>query len=124
MQVGVGGAYYLISRSFGLGGRRDWHPALSFANSLAYTLCLWPSRVLYARHADRRRFPELDDVSLAAVIVLMVTLFAARSTELALKLQRPIMVLIFASIFSLLAGSFYSEGPADPNWITLEAPAA
>ena len=53
--------------------------------------------------------------SLAAVIVLMVTLFAARSTELALKLQRPIMVLIFASIFSLLAGSFYSEGPADPN---------
>ena len=67
-------------------------------------------------------FPSWMMSSLAAVIVLLVTLFAARSTELALKLQRPIMVLIFASIFSLLAGSFYSEGPADPNWITLEAP--
>ena len=55
-------------------------------------------------------FPSWMLSSVAAVIVLLVTLFAARSTELALKLQRPIMVLIFASIFSLLAGSFYREG--------------
>ena len=31
------------------------------------------------------------------------------------------MVLIFASIGSLLVGSFYKEGPADPNWLNIEA---
>ena len=123
MQVGVGGAYYLISRSFGLevGGAIGIPLYLSQTLSLTlYAYGLAESFMLVMPTGVD--FPSWMMSSLAAVIVLMVTLFAARSTELALKLQRPIMVLIFASIFSLLAGSFYSEGPADPNWITLEAP--
>ena len=99
MRVGVGGAYFLISRSFGLeiGGAIGIPLYLSqvlsvtlYAYGLAESL-----RVLWA---------GLPVMPVAAVIVILVGAVAARSTELTLKLQLPIMALIAASIISLVLG--------------------
>jgi amino acid transporter len=102
MRVGVGGAYFLISRSFGLeiGG------AIGIPLYLSQVLSL----TLYAyglAESMRIVLPGLPGWSLqviAGVIVVGVTMIAARSTELTLKLQVPILALIAASLLSLVMG--------------------
>jgi len=99
MRVGVGGAYFLISRSFGLevGG------AIGIPLYLSQVL----SVTLYAyglAESFRIVIPTLPVMPVAALIVLGVTAVAARSTALTLKLQLPIMVLIGCSILSLILG--------------------
>jgi amino acid transporter len=101
MRVGVGGAYWLISRSMGveLGG------ALGIPLYLSQVL----SVTLYAfglAESVRIFFP-IDDGTvqiLAAGIVVAVVLLAIKSTELALKAQIPIMVMIGISLIALVAG--------------------
>lgn len=111
MRVGVGGAYFLISRSFGLelGGAVGIPLYLSqvlsvtlYAFGLAESLrFLWPS------------MPDALVPVLAAVIVVAVGAVAARSIELALKLQLPIMAFIAASILSLLLGADWGTSHVD-----------
>lgn len=101
-RVGVGGAYFLISRSFGLevGGAIGIPLYLSQVLSLsmyAFGLgesvrILWPSA------------PDLWIRILAALIVLGVTFVAAKSTRITLLLQIPVMVLIGISVVALVAG--------------------
>ncbi len=99
MRVGVGGAYYLISRSFGLEVGGAIGIPLYLSQVLSVTLYAYglaeSLRILWA---------GLPVAPVAAVIVVAVGAVAARSTELTLKLQLPIMALIFLSIFSLWAG--------------------
>ena len=45
----------------------------------------------------------------AAGIIIVVSAVAGKSTELTLKLQRPIMVLIAASLVSLFVGTFFTN---------------
>jgi potassium/chloride transporter 4/5/6 len=99
MRVGVGGAYYLISRSMGLeiGG------ALGIPLYLSQTLSL----TLYAfglAESMRIIWPGAPVQFLAGVIVIAVVLIAARSTVLALKMQLPIMAFIALSLLSLVLG--------------------
>lgn len=100
MRVGVGGAYWLISRSLGLeiGG------ALGFPLYLSQAL----SVTLYAfglAESVRLFWPGAPVQPVAAVVVMLVAALAARSTVLALKAQLPIMALIALSLLSLLAGT-------------------
>ena len=113
MRVGVGGAYFLISRSFGLevGG------AIGIPLYLSQVL----SVTLYAyglAESLRIVLPSLPVMPVAAVIVLGVTAIAGRSTALTLKLQLPIMVLIACSIVSLVLGVDLgsSQVPAFGPW--------
>jgi amino acid transporter len=106
MRVGVGGAYFLISRSFGLevGGAIGIPLYVSQVLSVTlYAFGLAESLGILARAAG---FAWTDGViqGVAALIVILVSLVASRSTELTLKLQLPIMVLIGASIVALLLG--------------------
>lgn len=99
MRVGVGGAYYLISRSMGLeiGG------ALGIPLYLSQTLSL----TLYAfglAESMRIIWPGAPVQLLAGIIVIAVVLIAARSTVLALKMQLPIMAFIGLSLLSLFFG--------------------
>ncbi|SVB53173.1 uncharacterized protein METZ01_LOCUS206027, partial [marine metagenome] len=119
MKVGVGGAYYLISRSFGL--------ALGGAIGIPLYLSQVLSVTLYAYGmAESFQFvlpPELLESgwfmpSFAAFIIVGVGLVSSKSTTLALKLQRPIMVLIAASLISLAWGAMSVE-PATSIWDTL-----
>jgi len=100
MQVGVGGAYYMVSRSLGLeiGG------AIGVPLFLAQTF----SVTLYAfglAESMRLFWPEVPQTAVAATTVVAVALLAGRSTELALKLQIPIMVAIGLALASLFLGT-------------------
>lgn len=113
MRVGVGGAYFLISRSFGLevGG------AIGIPLYLSQVL----SVTLYAyglAESLRVVFPNLPVMPVAALIVVGVTAVAARSTALALKLQLPIMAFIAFSIVSLMLGVDFgkTDVPAFGPW--------
>ncbi|MCB9780560.1 MAG: Na-K-Cl cotransporter [Alphaproteobacteria bacterium] len=105
MRVGVGGAYYIISRSMGLeiGG------ALGIPLYLSQTLSL----TLYAfglAESVRIVWPGAPVQLLAGVVVILVTLLASKSTVFALKMQLPIMGLIALSLVSLFMGADWSGG--------------
>lgn len=108
MKVGVGGAYFLISRSLGLevGG------AIGIPLYLSQTLSL----TLYAfglAESVQIVWPGVPVQLFAAVIVVGVSAVAARSTELALKMQLPIMGLIVISLISVFAGVDWAAPSVD-----------
>jgi amino acid transporter len=99
MKVGVGGAYYIISRSLGLevGG------AIGIPLYLSQVL----SVTLYAfglAESVKIVWPGAPVQVLAAMVVIGVTILAGKSTELTLKLQLPVLVLIALAIVSLILG--------------------
>ncbi len=114
MRVGVGGAYYIISRSMGLeiGG------ALGIPLYLSQTLSL----TLYAyglAESFRVVWPDAPVELLAGIVVIAVVLIAAGSTVLALRMQLPIMVLIALSLASLFGGVHWGSLKVDLSgpWI-------
>ena len=107
MKVGVGGAYFIISRSLGLeiGGAIGLPLFLSQAVSLTlYCFGLAESLSIALRSAFPG-MPELPLPLIAAILVVLVSAIAARSTVLALKMQLPIMVLVALSLASLMIGA-------------------
>ena len=114
MRVGVGGAYYLISRSVGLeaGG------AIGIPLYLSQTL----SVTLYAyglAESLRVFFPDIGGVLLrvlAVLIVIGVSMVASRSASFTLKAQIPIMVLIFLALGCLFLGVDWGNPKADVGW--------
>lgn len=116
MRVGVGGAYYIISRSLGL----ELGGALGIPLYLSQAL----SVTLYAyglAESIRIVVPGLSDTAVqvaAGLIVIGVVAVAGRSTVLALKMQLPIMGFIALSLIALVLGIDFS-GPAQvPVWGT------
>lgn len=111
MRVGVGGAYYMISRTLGL----EFGGAIGIPLYLSQTLSI----TLYAYGLGESLgvlWPGMPDVAvrvIAVVTVVGVTLFAARSTELTLKAQIPVMVLIVLSLIALFVGVDWSVQQAD-----------
>lgn len=108
MQVGAGGAYYIISRSLGLeiGG------AIGIPLFLAQTF----SVTLYSfglAESLQLLWPQLPQQPLAAATVLVVSLIASRGAQLALQLQLPIMACIGFSLVSLFVGA--ASGPSEPT---------
>lgn len=107
MRVGVGGAYYILSRSMGLelGGALGIPLYLSQVLSVTlYAFGLAESSIFLAENALGIGGLEWAIQPIAAIIVIGVTLLAARSTELALRAQVPIMVLIAVSLLAAAAG--------------------
>jgi len=107
MSVGVGGAYYIVSRSLGLeiGG------AIGIPLYLSQVL----SVTLYSfgfAESLRILFPELPIEIVAAIVVLAVTLISVKGAELSLKMQIPVMVFIALSFISLFAGANFEVGSA------------
>ena len=112
MRVGVGGAYWLISRSMGL----ELGGALGIPLYLSQVL----SVTLYAfglAESVRIFFPLTDGAVqwLAGAIVIGVVLLAIKSTELALKAQLPVMVLIVVSLVALVAGVDFQGSQVPPT---------
>jgi amino acid transporter len=114
MRVGVGGAYYIISRSLGL----ELGGALGIPLYLSQAL----SVTLYAyglAESLKLVWPGVPVQLMAAVIVVLVVLLAARSTVLALKMQLPIMGFIFVSLGAMVVGIDYSDPhiPFRGEWV-------
>ena len=114
MRVGVGGEYYMVSRSLGL--------ELGGAIGIPLFLCRTLSLTLYAFGlAESLTFlwpPEWGAPPLqllTAGIIVITTAIAGRSAELSLKLQIPIMVAVGLSVLALAIGVL-SSGVTTPEW--------
>ena len=111
MRVGVGGEYFMVSRSLGL--------ELGGAIGIPLFLCRTLSLTLYAFGlAESIGFlwpaewgpPPIQWI--AAVSIVLITLVAGKSADLSLKLQIPIMIAVglsvLALVFGVLTGGFGS----------------
>ena len=106
IKVGVGGEYFLISRSLGLEPGGAIGIPLYLCRTLSVTfysfglaesiLSLWPS--------SWGEMPAHYIQLLAAIIIILVTVLAGRSAALVLKSQLLIMILVAASILALVIG--------------------
>ncbi len=108
--VGVGGAYYMISRSLGLeiGG------AIGFPLYISQAL----SVTLYAFGlAESLTFvwPELHVSAAAFAIIVLVAILSSRGASFALRIQIPVMVLIGLSLLALASGAIWGDTVVTPK---------
>jgi amino acid transporter len=106
-RVGVGGAYFIISRSLGLEIGAAIGIPLFFSQTLSVTLYAYGL-------AESLRFvwPGIPVQAAAFVIILLVGVLAFRGASGALRLQVPILLLIAVSLLALAAGSLLHGSPA------------
>ena len=102
--VGVGGAYYMISRSLGLeiGGAIGF--PLFFSQALSVTLYAFGL-------AESLKFvwPGVPVSTAAFLIIVMVALLASRGASFALRSQIPVLVLIGVSLLALASGTIWGS---------------
>jgi len=117
MNVGVGGEYFLISRSLGL--------ELGGAIGIPLYLARAASVTLYAfglAEVLRIGIPQLPIQPVAAGIVLLASLVSAKSASLTLKIQIPLMIAVLFSILMMSLGVFRNPSPAVMKPAYLNAP--
>ncbi len=105
-RVGVGGAYFIISRSLGLEIGGAIGIPLFFSQTLSVTLYAFGL-------AESLRFvwPGIPVQPAAFIIILLVGALAFRGARGALRLQVPILGLIVLSLLALAAGSLFHGQP-------------
>ncbi|MCD4651572.1 MAG: amino acid permease, partial [Candidatus Cloacimonetes bacterium] len=115
MRVGVGGEYYMISRSLGL--------ELGGAIGIPLFLCRTLSITFYSfglAEAIGMFLPGEISVKMiqiiAAIIIVLITFVFGKSASLVLKLQIPIMIAVGLSIIALLIGVF-TNGLRTPEMV-------
>ncbi|MDY6967186.1 MAG: amino acid permease [Spirochaetota bacterium] len=103
-RVGVGGEYYMISRSLG--------PELGGAIGIPLFLCRTLSITFYSfglAESIISFWPNSDNTDiliLTAVIIIFITAVSSRSASLVLKMQIPIMITVGISLLALAVGVF------------------
>ena len=106
-RVGVGGAYYIISRSLGL--------EIGAAIGLPLFLCQVLSITLYAygfAESLRIVWPGIPVPLVAFVVILLVGVLTSRGPEFSLKAQIPVMCFIGLSLLALVLGVLFGKGSA------------
>lgn len=116
MKVGVGGEYFMISRSLGLELGGAIGIPLFLCRTLSITfysfglveaiLAIWPSWW--------GEIPTAAPQLMAGAIIILITLVAGKSASFALKLQIPIMVAVGVSMVALAIGAL-AEGTRTPE---------
>jgi len=117
MKVGVGGEYFMISRSLGLELGGAIGIPLFLCRTLSITfysfglveaiLAIWPSWW--------GEIPSAAPQLMAAAIIIIITLVSGKSAAFALKLQIPIMVAVGASLVALAIGAV-ADGTRTPEF--------
>lgn len=117
IQVGVGGEYFLVSRSLGLEPGGAIGIPLYLCRTLSVTfycfglaeaiLILWPM--------SWGPMPSYGIQVFAAFLIIVVTLLSGKSATLVLKAQIPIMILVGLSILALVANILLNDLRA-PEW--------
>ncbi len=124
IKVGVGGVYYLVSRSLGLETGGAIGIAFYISRTLSITfyafglaesiLLFWPVEAWGA-------MPGYAIPVFTSVIIIAITLISGKSAELVLKFQVPMLILVGLSILALMIGVFTNELRAPmmtPNYFT------
>jgi len=112
IKVGVGGVYYLISRSLGLetGGAIGIAFYISRTLSITfYSFGLAELVLLFWPDAFWGLTPASAVPLLTAVIIVLITFASGKSANLVLKFQVPMLILVILSILALIAGVFMNE---------------
>ena len=112
IKVGIGGVYYLISRSLGLETGGAIGVAFFISRTLSITfyafglsellLLFWPVELWGT-------MPGYANPLLTAIIIILITLASGKSADLVLKFQIPMLILVVLSILALIAGVFMNE---------------
>jgi len=118
MRVGVGGEYYMISRSLGLelGGAIGIPLFLCRTLSITFYSFGLVESILVFWPATWGPLPERADQLAAAVVIVIITAVSGRSASVALKLQVPIMVAVGLSLIALVWGALAGDLQA-PEWM-------
>jgi len=114
MRVGVGGEYYMISRSLGLEMGGAIGIPLFFCRTLSLTLYAYglAESVAFLWPAEWGSPP----ISwMAAGIIVLISLIAGKSAAISLRLQLPIMGAVGLSLLALIIGVFSGE-LRSPEW--------
>jgi len=118
IKVGVGGVYYLVSRSLGLetGGAIGIAFYISRTLSITfYCFGLAESILLFWPAGDWGEMPAYVLPAFTALIIILITFMAGKSAEMVLKLQVPMLILVGLSILALIVGVL--TGPLQaPQW--------
>jgi amino acid transporter len=106
MRVGVGGEYYMISRSLGLelGGAIGIPLFLCRTLSITFYSFGLAESILAFWPASWGPIPAATTQLLTAGFIVVIIAISGRSAEVALKLQIPIMIAVGLSIVALAAG--------------------
>ena len=99
-RVGVGGAYYIVSRSLGVSWGGSLGLPLFFSQALSVTLYAYG-----LAESLRIVWPAIPIPAAAAVIIGGVALLAIPGARLALRTQVPLMVLIGISLAAFAVGA-------------------
>lgn len=112
IKVGVGGVYYLVSRSLGLETGGAIGIAFYISRTLSITfyafglaesiLIFWPVEAWGA-------MPGYVIPLFTAIIIILITFASGKSAELVLKIQVPMLILVILSIIALAVGVFLGD---------------
>lgn len=111
IKVGVGGEYFLVSRSLGMETGGAIGIPLYFCRTLSVTFyCFGLSEVIIQFWPpDLVSLPSYALQLFTCIFIILVTLLSGKSAGLTLKAQIPIMVLVGLSILALLGGVILSD---------------
>jgi amino acid transporter len=106
MRVGVGGEYYMISRSLGLelGGAIGIPLFLCRTLSITFYSFGLAESILTFWPAAWGEAPAATTQLLTAVLIVVIVAISGKSAEVALKLQIPIMIAVGLSMVALIIG--------------------
>ncbi len=106
MHVGVGGEYYMISRSLGLelGGAIGIPLYLCRTLSITFYSFGLAEAIAMFWPASSGEIPTHHIQIIAAIVITIITIISGKSAGVALKLQIPIMLAVGISIIALLIG--------------------
>lgn len=110
MQVGGGGAYYMISRSFGI----EAGAAVGISLFLAQTIGI-SFYISGFSESVQGFFPHIAPVYISIVSLIIITFLALVSADIALKTQFLIFLVIIASLISLFLGGTPEGGFIETN---------
>ncbi|MBT8270479.1 MAG: amino acid permease, partial [Bacteroidia bacterium] len=123
IKVGVGGQYYMVSRSLGLEPGGAIGIPLYLCRTLSVTFyCYGLAEAILALYASS--FGDVDPMALRLLtigFIILVTALSGKSAKLVLKSQIPIMIIVGASILALLIGVLTKDLKApvtDATYIT------
>lgn len=118
IKVGVGGVYYLVSRSLGLETGGAIGVAFYISRTLSitfYCFGLAESILIFWPEDSWGTVPDYATPLFTAAIILLITFLAGKSAELVLKFQIPMLILVSLSLLALMIGVF-SHGLQAPEW--------
>lgn len=117
MRVGVGGEYFMISRSLGieLGGAIGIPLFLCRTLSITFYSFGLAESIVSLLPQLAGSVPAFSTSMLTVIIIILITAVSGRSAALALKIQIPIMIAVGLSIIALIAGML-TGGFRQPEW--------